>query len=644
MTTNSRFEKCQLFWDAIIPENIQQSDSSYEDYMFKHILDCIGALTCLLGERETRSSTLTSCKRMVFWKTIRAIAEGKDRYGYSNEKCPLDYVLSGFPDDSKQTDGRMWLPLHFAVALSDMQMFISLSEIETIFTADPMAVKLVTDEFHQMNPCHLAAMNKKSSYRPRLETIRQLQIYYPQFGTSLAYNANTPLHLAVKHADNLEMVRELIRFCPAALDMVNAEGNFPLHLAVKNAKSIEVVRELVSFCPAALDMVNSDGDTPLHLAAAKYSKRFDMVQELARCCPAAVQVVNASGNTPLHLLFADYTQISLEIIQELIQLYPAALEIVNEDGNTPLHLAVQGFAFVEVIRELVRLNPAALSMENDDGFTPVSMVAAKARRTIWPLGKLEVLLEAAPEAVRVPSPLHSNNFLLHHILSQKEPKEEVVSMMVIIHSAYREAVNFPNDDGILPIHYAAQHAPFEVMKAIAEDNISNLSVIVPIFGSVAHLASQDCSIEKVRYIHSMMPQLLLSLDAANNTPLHYLVNEDEDEVTRSLRRLISPLSEASDVLRFLLRHYPSMATARNSEGETLYDRIPAKTVLFYARRLLLMAGASSLYPGVLQEMNYSARRHALLLFYSSSTEPNIFTRIRHAAGDMSLMRTVISYL
>eukprot|EP01035_Chromulina_nebulosa_P027352 gene27352-35973_t len=444
-------------------------------------------------------------------------------------------------------------------------MHVSLSDIETIFTADPMAVKLVTDDFHQMNPCHLAAIKKKSNYRRRLETIRQLEIFYPHFGTSLAYNANTPLHLAAKHADNLEMVRELISFCPAALDMVNAEGNFPLHLAVKNATSVEVVRELVSFCPAALDMVNTEGDTPLHLAAAKYSKKFDMVQELARCCPAAVQVVNASGNTPLHLLFANWSQISLEIIQELIQQFPAALEIANEDGNTPLHLAVKGFACVEAVRELVRLNPTALNMENVDGFTPVSMVAAEPHRTLWPLGKLEVLLEAAPEAVRVPSPLHSNNFLLHHILSHKEPEEEIVSMMVIIHSAYREAVNFRNDD-------------------------------------------------------------------------------DENEVTRSLRRLISPLSEASDVLRFLLRHYPSMATARNSEGETLYDRIPAETVLFYARRLLLMAGASSLYPGVLEEMNYSARKQALLLFYSSSTEPNIFTRIRHAAGDMSLMRTVISYL
>ena len=33
----------------------------------------------------------------------------------------------------------------------------------------------------------------------------------------------------------------------------------------------------------------------------------------------------------------------------------------------------------------------------------------------------------------------------------------------------------------------------------------------------------------------------------------------------------------------------------------------------YARRLQLLVGASSLYLGVLQEMNYNARREALLL-------------------------------
>jgi hypothetical protein len=68
----------------------------------------------------------------------------------------------------------------------------------------------------------------------------------------------------------------------------------------------------------------------------------------------------------------------------------------------------------------------------------------------------------------------------------------------------------------------------------------------------------------------------------------------------------------------------------------------------YARRLLLLAGASSLYPGVLQEMNYAARREALLLFHSSSsattTKRSIFSRIRDGAGGPELIRTVVAFL
>ena len=111
-------------------------------------------------------------------------------------------------------------------------------------------------------------------------------------------------------------------------------------------------------------------------------------------------------------------------------------------------------------------------------------------------------------------------------------------------------------------------------------------------------------------------------------------------------QLSSPLSAASDVLRFLLRHCPGLAAARDDNGKTLYDYLPAEDVgLAYARRLLLLAGASSLHPGVLQEMNYAARREALLLFHSSSAVgPSIFSRIRNGAGGPELMRTIVDFL
>ena len=213
----------------------------------------------------------------------------------------------------------------------------------------------------------------------------------------------------------------------------------------------------------------------------------------------------------------------------------------------------------------------------------------------------------------------------------------------MFHAAFKEAVNIPDDDGWLPIHIAAQVAPVDILKMIAEENMSNLSVIVPSDGSAAHMAVFGRRVDNLRYIHAMLPELLLSVYNSNETPLHDLI--DQNDVDKSLGYLTCPLSAASDVLRFLLRHCPSLASTKDSGGNTLYDRLPADNPgLVYARRLLLLAGASSLYPGVLQEMNYAARRAALLLFYSSATEPSIFSRIRHAAGGPVLMRTIVTFL
>ncbi len=180
--------------------------------------------------------------------------------------------------------------------------------------------------------------------------------------------------------------------------------------------------------------------------------------------------------------------------------------------------------------------------------------------------------------------------------------------------------------------------------------MSNMSVIEPIEGSVAHLAVRRCSLEHLHYIQSVMPEQLLFLNASNQTPLHELsfpsIPSSAPSPSR-VRYLSSPLLAGSDVLRFMLRHCPGLAAAQDDDGRTLYDDLPETDIRFaYARRMLLLAGASSLYPGVLQELNYAARREALLLFHSSSSAvgPSIFTRIRNGAGGPELMRTIIGFL
>jgi hypothetical protein len=86
---------------------------------------------------------------------------------------------------------------------------------------------------------------------------------------------------------------------------------------------------------------------------------------------------------------------------------------------------------------------------------------------------------------------------------------------------------------------------------------------------------------------------------------------------------------------------------------SLYENLTDAEVKFdinleYPRRLLLQAGHPSLcMPKVLEELNYSARRGALFMFFHppcADSSVDIFLRIRNGPGSKELIRAIISFL
>ena len=101
-------------------------------------------------------------------------------------------------------------------------------------------------------------------------------------------------------------------------------------------------------------------------------------------------------------------------------------------------------------------------------------------------------------------------------------------------AAYEETVKILFDVTVPPIHIAAGCASVDVVKIIAGANISNLLAIEPDEESAAHRAVARYSLETLQYIHSVMPELLLSVDKPNRTPIHNLASScdvvgDEDD-------------------------------------------------------------------------------------------------------------------
>ena len=218
-----------------------------------------------------------------------------------------------------------------------------------------------------------------------------------------------------------------------------------------------------------------------------------------------------NSNTPLHLA-AKYLN-SASIVRELAQLHPpAALELKNVSRDTPLHTALKYSTSVEVIRELIALDPATLMTRNQAGATPLAVtIDALGSNTEFHYWKLQVLLEAAPQAGRIPS-LNNRRLPLNHILCRRNPHTtpEQVAMVLAV---FREAVNIVDDRGCLTIFFAARFASLEAMKIIAEENMSNLSARSSDGRSVVHAAVYRNRLENLQYIHSMMPELLLCIEA-----------------------------------------------------------------------------------------------------------------------------------
>ena len=130
-----------------------------------------------------------------------------------------------------------------------------------------------------------------------------------------------------------------------------------------------------------------------------------------------------------------------------------------------------------------------------------------------------------------------------------------------------------------------------------------------------------------------------------------------------------PMSTNSEIFRFLLRYNRTIFSVTAGDGDdddkSLYENLTDAKIaegrnFNYPRRLLLLlVGHPSLcLPEVLRDLNYSARRGALYLFFYrhhpnnppspsstiTATGATIFWRIRDGPGSKELIRAIIGFL
>ena len=202
------------------------------DGLILHALEVIGAISCISGKSVSKSK-IESTKLRIFWKTVQHITshqlDEKKEDGCFYERCSTQMVLTAFPDKEKKTDGRMWLPMHWAVVVPGVE----LEDIRDLVTDQPKTLSSFTtveipcsplEREISVTPCHLAVMTKT----PNMDLIELLKMFDRHFGTLLTSDRSTPLHLAAEFSNSVVLIQQLIRLNLQALELRKTKDDLPL--------------------------------------------------------------------------------------------------------------------------------------------------------------------------------------------------------------------------------------------------------------------------------------------------------------------------------------------------------------------------------------------------------------------------------
>ena len=130
-----------------------------EDKMMTHMLDCYAALCSFQQYRDGREQSnqldakTQQAKNKAFKIALSLMSRGMthDDAGLPDDTSVLSRFVSFFPDDSKHTDGRGWMPLHWA-ALSlgtpegDLHGLTE-KDFKLLYATDPTALQRFHDSY-----------------------------------------------------------------------------------------------------------------------------------------------------------------------------------------------------------------------------------------------------------------------------------------------------------------------------------------------------------------------------------------------------------------------------------------------------------------------------------------------------------------
>ena len=574
--------------------------------MKAHILDCVAALgvvqqefvhqklPVVLNEGEQPLSVQAQAvSNAVFTNVAMSLllttltSEGAEEPEHSKS---VKQLLRAFPDESKLTDGRGWLPLHWA-AVTDST---TEANMKVLYTSDPMAMQqyhLEGNDIDDMGytPAHLLCMREVTNRSYSL-----IQYFSVCNSEAFTMSASYPDHrvypslyiFSALHAACLdgqpteELLKHLLQLDSfQIMTMCSENGLTPLGHICQNIRCSDgLVKCLLEVDSSAAMVWNGIAGC---LRSTDYSCVLERVDMLLKANPEVAKYCDASA---MNLLFFPVYnkkmpfQLCIDVMQRILLMHKNAVREGDEDGWLPVHYAA-GNSTVEVMEFLLGLYPESASVVTTSGLRN----------------------------------------LLRVVIDDTESTTSVVEAKVrFLCSRYPAMMLQKDDEGDTPLHAAICGKNVPAMQILCEAGGQEL-VRLP----SAHPTDTNCKWN-------------------GWLPLHYLISWN----ARSLRE--SMFSKEADCFRMLLRVYPEAAGMEGGVGarykKTPYQLATNNNLPPYYLRLLLRA-APNLNPAELHRLNYAERRMAMFLAFkavSRNIEPLLLARLRFAKKD--LLKHVISFL
>lgn len=321
-----------------------------------------------------------------------------------------------------------------------------------------------------------------------------------------------------------------------------------------STNELQSVNETQSMCDRN---TNSVGKL-VHELVSIYGLCGDSLQVLVESQPEAAAVEDAAGRMALHVA-VDKNQPWIRLVNTLVDAYPTACKMRDGGGRLPLHIAVdRNNPSVEVIRALIRGYPEAAEKHRGVGRLPLHYAVFYDEPSV---DVVAFLLEVYPGGASMPDVY--GRLPLHYAVDRPRPNATVVQILL---AAHPEASRMRDTTANLPLSIALNHGGLR-------------------------------SVEVVKMLLDSFPESITELDSEGRMPLHSVLHLHNPDV---------------GVARYLARQYPEAITQTCGEGQDSPLRLCEKNGFPVIQRSLLSL-RPDLFPATLRELNWAARRAAVLM-------------------------------